>query len=151
VRLDECVESKRPTLEWAANLRRFCDFQRLGRRGSKPGSQSWTGALGVPVRPCVSQPLADDPLEAFNCPRLVIKAVGNARVVAELELGNVAVQVMLCAVLVHAAHAALEDRERPLDGVRVDRAIIQIDVVASGLPPLKRAEALGFLRALSRD
>ncbi len=76
----------------------------------------------------VSKPLADDTFDRFNRTLAIIEAVGGARVVAELELGKVAVQVLLATMLVHAAHTALEDRERAFDGVRVDRAIIRIDV-----------------------
>ncbi|OWK29574.1 hypothetical protein SPMU_19940 [Sphingomonas mucosissima] len=38
----------------------------------------------------------------------IVEAVGGAVVVAELEFGKVAVQMLLVAVLIHTLHAALE-------------------------------------------
>ena len=40
-------------------------------------------------------------------------------VVPEIELGRVAVQMLLAAVVVDAPHAALEDREKAFDRVRM--------------------------------
>ncbi len=47
--------------------------------------------LGVDVGPCIGEPLADDTLKALNGPLAVVHAVGDAVIVAELELGKVAV------------------------------------------------------------
>jgi len=50
---------------------------------------------------------------ASNCARralAILNAERNARVVPKVELGKVAVQVLFAAMLIHAAHAALEDR-----------------------------------------
>ena len=49
----------------------------------------------------------------------------NAVAVAKIELGEIAVQVLLAAMLVDALHPAFEDREEALDGVgRGDAAIL---------------------------
>jgi hypothetical protein len=60
----------------------------------------------------------------------VLDAKRGAVVVAEIELGKVAVQVLHAAVLIDALDAALEDRELALNRVRVDRAILKADVLA---------------------
>lgn len=114
-------------------MRPLFERQRPRRRGSKPGSQSWRGDLDDPVRPCVGQTLADDALETFGGALAVVEAILRPRVVAELELGKVAVQMVLGAMLIHAAHTALEDGERTLNGVRVDGAVVEIDIVESGM------------------
>src|SRR3546814_4561945 len=48
--------------------------------------------------------------------------------VAKIELGKVAMKVMLLAVLIHAAHPALEDGEAAFNRVRVDGRVRRIDV-----------------------
>jgi len=53
-------------------------------------------------------------------PLLILDSIGRTVVVAELELGHIAVQVALATMLVHALHAALEDREVAFDRVRGD-------------------------------
>ena len=53
----------------------------------------------------------------------VIHAKGNAVVIAEIKLSEIAVQMLLAAMLVGAFHAALEDAEIVLDGVGVDHRI----------------------------
>lgn len=50
----------------------------------------------------------------------VVNAIGDAVVVAELELGNVAVKVLLATVLIDTLHPALEDAEIPFHRVAVD-------------------------------
>ena len=52
----------------------------------------------------------------------VILSIGNPIVVAELELGNVPMQVLLGAMLIDTLHAPLEDREISLDGIGMDGA-----------------------------
>lgn len=72
-------------------------------------------------------PLSPSRARARARARAVIEAVGDAEVIAELGLRQIAVEVLFAAVLVHAAHAALEDGERAL-GVGVDRRALRIDV-----------------------
>ena len=60
------------------------------------------------------------PRKQSSCAFAVFDAESRAAVVAEIELGEVAVQVGLAAMLIDAVHAALEDREHVLDGVGVD-------------------------------
>ena len=43
-------------------------------------------------------------------------------VIAEIKFGQIAVQVLFGAVLIDALHAAFEDAEIALDGVRMDLA-----------------------------
>ena len=47
----------------------------------------------------------------------IVHAQGYTAIVAEIELGEIPVKVLLGAVLVGSAHTALEDREPVLDGV----------------------------------
>jgi hypothetical protein len=44
-------------------------------------------------------------------------------IVAELEFGQVTMEMVLSAVLIDAAHPALEDREHALNGVGVDDVV----------------------------
>src|SRR6185437_7506173 len=50
--------------------------------------------------------------------------------IAEIELVEVALQVLLAAALVDAFHAALEDRKEALDRIRVDVGIVALNVLA---------------------
>ena len=50
--------------------------------------------------------------------------------VAEVKLGEVAMQVLLGAMLIHALHAALEDGEITLDRVRMHGGISERDILA---------------------
>lgn len=68
------------------------------------------------------QALADDPAQRAIRPCRVIHAQLDPVAVAEIELGHVAVQVLLRAVLVNALHAALEHAVEPLNRVRVRQA-----------------------------
>ena len=53
---------------------------------------------------------------------------------AEIELGKIAVQMLLAAMLVHTFHPALEDRIEAFDGIGVDDAThILADAVIDGL------------------
>jgi hypothetical protein len=61
------------------------------------------------------------PAAAISAHEISITERG-ARVVAEVKLGKVAVQVLFFAMLIDAFHAALEDREITLDRVRGDSA-----------------------------
>lgn len=55
-------------------------------------------------------------------PLCVIDAKSHTVVIPEVELDKVAVEVVLCAVLIDALHAALEDGEVALNSVGVDDA-----------------------------
>src|SRR3954471_16617710 len=74
-----------------------------------------------PIRPPIRQPLALHAEKGCLGALAIVHTQRDAVVVAELELGHVAVQVLLVAVLVDALHPALEDREVALDRGGVDR------------------------------
>ena len=74
------------------------------------------------MRLSVSQPLANSTFERPVGPIRIVHAQLHPVVVPKVELREVAVQVLLAAVLVGALHAALEDGEVALDGVGVDDA-----------------------------
>jgi hypothetical protein len=80
--------------------------------------------LTLLVRPSIGEALADDALGCHFGALIVAVTKRCARVVAEIELGKVAVQVLFLAVLIHALHAALEDRVIALDRVGVDRDVL---------------------------
>ena len=58
------------------------------------------------------------PLSAFSRV-LVVHAELGAVAVAEIELRQIAVQMLFAAMLIDALHAALEDREEAFDRVRM--------------------------------
>ena len=74
------------------------------------------------INSMVGQALAEDALDRALGARLVVHPQCNASVVAELELREAAMPVLLAAVLVDAIHSALENAERAFDPVRVHRA-----------------------------
>src|SRR4051812_28679136 len=74
------------------------------------------------VRLPIGQALADHAQQRRVSASRVVNAERHAVVVAELELREVAVKVLLTAVLVDTLHAALEDAERSFNRVGVDRA-----------------------------
>jgi hypothetical protein len=77
----------------------------------------------------ISQPLAFDALDRFCSAHSVIHAKRDAVRIAEIELGEIAVTVLLFAMLIDALHAALEDRVVALDGVgRNDVVALAADV-----------------------
>ena len=60
-------------------------------------------------RPPIGKTLAGDALEGFVGAVLIVNAKRNAIRIAEIELCEVAMQVLFLAVLVHTAHAAFEN------------------------------------------
>jgi hypothetical protein len=74
---------------------------------SRSRSDRCTGA----VRLFIGEPLALGALHSNGGSLRIVDAEPKAVGIPKVELGQVAVQVLLAAVLVHAFHAALEDRE----------------------------------------
>ena len=68
----------------------------------------------------IGEPLAFDAFDSGFGAVNVAVAEPNAMVVAEVKFREIAVQMLLVAVLINSLHAALEDRERAFDGVGVD-------------------------------
>jgi hypothetical protein len=60
------------------------------------------------MSPAVRQALARDPLQGLFCARFVTDAKPCAVAVPEIKLGEIAVQMLFAAMLVHAFHAAFE-------------------------------------------
>ena len=60
----------------------------------------------------------------------IFDAKARAVAIAEIELGEIAMQVSFAAMLIDALHAALEDREEAFDGVGVN---VAANVLASGV------------------
>jgi len=99
----------------------------------------------------VRQPLARDTPQPFNGPCAVVVAVLDPVGVAEVELCQIAVQVLLLAVLVHAFHAPLEYGEEALDGVGVKLAtgelkVLVVDGLVVGEALAKATVVAGFVR-----
>src|ERR1700730_15533202 len=87
------------------------------------GNLSWRGRrhlLVGAISGAICQPLADHTLERTRGPLAVVNSECDALIVTKIELGKVAMQMLLAAMLIDASHAALEDRIVALDGVRVD-------------------------------
>jgi hypothetical protein len=68
----------------------------------------------------IGETLANNALERLVRPLHVVHAECDPVVVPEIELGEIAMQMLLAAVLIDAGHPALEDAEQALDGVGVD-------------------------------
>jgi hypothetical protein len=60
------------------------------------------------VSSSISQAFADDALRRDFGPHIVVDAVGHAIVVTEIELREIAMQMLFTAMLVDAFHAPLE-------------------------------------------
>ncbi len=69
----------------------------------------------------VRQTLADDSTQRPICTLFVIDTPRHAVGIAEIELRQIAVQVLLAAMLVHALHAALENAVVAFNRVGADR------------------------------
>jgi len=65
----------------------------------------------------VSEALADNALERVRSARRIINTKRSALIIAEIELREIALQVLFIAMLVGAFHAALEHAEKAFDGV----------------------------------
>jgi hypothetical protein len=59
--------------------------------------------------------LPTNALEGARGPLVVVNAESNALAITKIELGKIAMEMLLAAMLVHALHAALEDRVVALD------------------------------------
>src|SRR5262249_23730180 len=68
----------------------------------------------------IGQALADDAFDRIFSPLHIVYAQPDPIVVPEVELRKIPVQVLFLTVLIHALHAALEDREVALHGVGSD-------------------------------
>src|SRR5215212_4417250 len=88
-----------------------------------------TGSISLPI----SEPLANCPEQGADTTLVVIHPESDTVVVSELELGEVTVQVFLVAMLIDALEPPLEQAEEALDGVRVDREVVGIDVLTEGV------------------
>ncbi len=76
----------------------------------------------------------------------VVGAEAFAIIVAELELCELAVKVLLGAVLIDTLHAAFEDRERAFNGVRVNETA---DILTGLVLHLPVAEEVAVQRVAS--
>ena len=81
-----------------------------------------TADIHLPISRLIGEPLADDTPKHTVGASLVIDAVGNALIIPEIELREIAVKMFLSTVLIDALHSALEDRKVALDGVGVNVA-----------------------------
>lgn len=77
----------------------------------------------------IGQPLAFHALQKVIGALYVIDAKRDAIVIAKVELGEIAVQVIMRAMLIHTFHATLENREETFDGVGMDAAVIDADIL----------------------
>ena len=70
----------------------------------------------------IGQPLADDAFEDLVGTLDVVDSERDSLIVAEVEFGEVTVQMFLAHVLINTVDAALEDREVPLRSIGVSIA-----------------------------
>jgi hypothetical protein len=89
--------------------------------GSPSGQRGCGGSGfgGLAVSRSIGQPLADNPAKGALRPLYVIDAELNPIAVAEIEFGEVAVQMGLADVKIAAVDPALQGREETLDGIGV--------------------------------
>jgi hypothetical protein len=80
----------------------------------------------------IGEPLTHDTGKDVRGTAHVASAQGYAVVVAEIKLSEIAVKVLLIAMLIDATHAALEHRELALDGVGVNDLVTLIADVFFG-------------------
>ncbi len=81
----------------------------------------------------IGQPLPFDALDRGMRAGGITHAELFAVIIAEIELGEIAMQMLLVAMLVHAEHAALEDTEIVFDRVCCDKPVTFIANVLIGL------------------
>ena len=92
------------------------------------------GGGGPDVRQPIGQALADAAQHGPHCPLLIFAAQRRTVGVAEIELRQIPLQMLLRAVLVDALHAALEDREEAFNRVRRgDLAILVAGIFAAAM------------------
>src|SRR6202051_995213 len=97
----------------------------------------------------IGQPLADSALNRAGGALNVIYAEPNAVAISEIELRQIAVQMLLLAMLVDAFHAALEDRIVALNGVgRNIVADVFLGLVVHGVVAEKLAAQPAIQRGL---
>src|SRR4051794_7135572 len=85
------------------------------------------------VRPPIHEPLAEAASDDHRRTLHILDAETHARVVSELELGKVAVQMHLAAMLVNALHATLEDAEIAFDRVGMHGVVRKADILAAAV------------------
>lgn len=78
------------------------------------------------VNPPICQALPADALEGLGRALVIINAQRNAVIGPEIKLSQIALQVLFAAMLVGANHAALKDREKALQRVGMDFAVLAL-------------------------
>lgn len=68
----------------------------------------------------IGQPLPDHARQQHIRARYVVDAISDPVAIAEIELGQIAIQMIMTAVLVNTLHPALEDTEESFDGIGVN-------------------------------
>src|SRR5579884_2239950 len=121
----------RPPRRWGLVRQRLFAFE-LPLRTSfsgPPHSAGFSSLASGPRNSClIGEATSYDTREKAVCAILVIATQCDPVAVSELELRQIAVKVLLGAMLINALHAALEDAEIAFNGVGVDAST---DVLAS--------------------
>lgn len=81
------------------------------------------------TNPPIGQALADDAAESKVTARVVINAERKAVRVAEVEVAQVALQMLRTVVLIDTAHAALKDDKKAFDRICVEGAVALASVL----------------------
>src|SRR5208282_220723 len=108
---------------------------------------------GLSVMSCpVFEALADDTLDHTRGTLYVIYAQPNAIAIAEIELRQIAVQMLLATVLVDALHAALEDRVVALNRIGADYpfALIANVFIVAVLDSFVAGKPLAYIIVVAR-
>src|SRR3954451_13415141 len=114
--------------------------QRTARTGACQSSLASVFALRLlfpyglsVVRRRVGQSLSDDALHGAGCALRIVYAQPDPIGIAEIKFGQVAVKMLLAAMLVSAGHATFENREITFDGIGMDQALAVMANVLIGL------------------
>jgi hypothetical protein len=101
---------------------------------------------------CIGQSATNDAAKCILAALSVLNAEGGAVVVTELKLRDVAVQMLLGAMLIDALHAALENRKAAFDSVRVNAAtaILTGTMIHSTVAKVHMPKLATILRGLVR-
>src|SRR5438067_1050216 len=99
-----------------ARDRQALGFAALGRASAFPLRAP---SCSRPISRSVGEPLADDAAERPVGALYIVNAECDALVVPEVELGEVALQVLFVDVVIYADDSALQDREIAFNGVGV--------------------------------
>ena len=93
----------------------------LGRAALPPAGPDFVSfSCSRPMSRSIGQPLANDTTQCTGCTLYIIHPERNPLVVAEIELREITLQVLLADVMIDTVYTALKDREVAFNGISPD-------------------------------